>query len=246
MRRQPRLDARQVVGDDPAGAGRAAAARVGRERRLRQAIAERAGGDRRVVVIGPQRRRPPPASTPPSRRAARAGRRPSTGRSSPSRGRRGPTSTATLGRRARRRDRSRRTRSSSRAARPRPRRASSSAAVRRAPVGLFGVHSTMARVRGPTSDASALEVRAPAARRAILDERPLAHDAAEGAHEAVRLHVGGHEHHHLVAGLHQIPRGEEVGFGAAVGHLDVVGGGARVERGDRLAQRPRCRWSACR
>ena len=95
---------------------------------------------------------------------------------------------------------------------------------------------TIIFVRGDDQPLERVEVDAPASGRAILDEPPLANRAAERARQAPGLHVVRHEHHHLVARLDQVEGGDEVGFGPAVGDLDVIDAGARIHRGDRLAQ----------
>ena len=125
--------------------------------------------------------------------------------------------------------------------------ASRSAAVSRAPVGLFGLQMTIilrARATPARSSASRSTRQRPAV--AILDEPPLADRAAERARQAPRLHVVRHQHHDLVARLDQVERGDEVRFGAAVGDLDVIDAGARIQRRDRAGAARWCRWTASR
>ena len=148
----------------------------------------------------------------------------------------GPTSTRSPRRRSRRRDRPRPTGSTRRAGRRCAQCASRSAAVRRAPVGIVRVadHDHLRARRDQALER--VEVDAPASGVAILDQPPLADRAAERARQAPRLHVVRHEHHDLVARFDQVERGDEVGFGPAVGDLDVIDARAGIHRGDRPAK----------
>ena len=60
--------------------------------------------------------------------------------------------------------------------------------------------------------------------------------------DAPDLHVVGHHHHHLVAGLEERMAGDEVGLGGAVGDEHVVDGLSLVKRSDPFS-RGIDRWS---
>ena len=82
--------------------------------------------------------------------------------------------------------------------------------------------------------AESLDVGPPAA--AGLAQRPRADSPGKRLCDPPGLHVVGRHHHHVVGRLEQAPRAAEVGFGSAVGDVDVVGRRARVHRRDGRAE----------
>ena len=116
---------------------------------------------------------------------------------------------------------------------------SSSDAVSRAPVGLFGLQSRMARVRSRDERCAARRGRAPSAAgpfaRAFA-ERPVADVGLQRPAEAAHLHVVRHHHDDLVRRLDQVHQRDELASepplvtwtcaGVAPGYID----------GDRRAQ----------
>ena len=80
----------------------------------------------------------------------------------------------------------------------------------------------------------------------IFDQAPFANRGAERARQAPRLHVVRDQHHHFVARFDQAEGRDEVGFGAAVGHLDVVDTRAGIDARQWRPAARGCRWTASR
>ena len=113
---------------------------------------------------------------------------------------------------------------------------SSSSAVNRAPVGLFGLQIRISFVVARHQRVERREVRTPPARCLAAGERPRVHARAERPRDPAHLHVVRHHHHDVVAALDEVPEHDAVGLGTAVGDLDVLGSGSRIHRRDRAPQ----------
>ena len=114
--------------------------------------------------------------------------------------------------------------------------ASSSPEVKHAPVGLLGLQIRIGARARRHHRLEHVEVGAPSALCFTAGKRPRPDAGAEPPREPGRLHVVRHHHDHIVTRLDQVAQHDAVGLGAAIGDLDVIGGRARVHRGDDLPQ----------
>ena len=102
-----------------------------------------------------------------------------------------------------------------------------------------GLRASPSRARTATSRSGT-----PAPVPLVGDERPGSHGRAEPRDRPRDLHVVRHHHHDVVARLDEVHRRDAVGFGAAVGDLDVIRRRARIHRRDRAPQLQASRSSA--